>query len=663
MPELLDISLNEDNTIADEDIPLQRELDVSMGKGLIPQQPPPSILPPSTQISPDFYESPEEILSRPGTPEELDPLTGQLRETPETRQTREFFPALLAGETGAGFVKGLETGAGFLLTLDPEGRADVIEKNIPGAKRRKDEKGNLFIDFPNGTSAIINKPGFSLQDAVDLVFVSKLFTPAARAPGAIGALKGPGAAKGLGRALTAAGGAAGTEVLRQEASQALGARQPTALGEAGAAGVLGGVTEIAGPVVKSVSKIIPFGKLKKIRKQNLEAANAVESVLNTIGLPEKVETAPGKIRKLSQQAIEARKTIRKEAVDALYNEAKKDRRLIELPETRKLISDMKERFKPGGDIHSLIGKVEKKLIGEMPKGRFEVGVPKGVTTEHLHGSKLEIDKMLNKFGEDSLSNTERKLVSEIKDSFLKELGEANPLYEEARLEFIRQSPAVEELQKSVLGQIAELKDSQLKTVAKKLFDPKEANRPSIIKNSKKVIEEQDPQVWRDITRFEIEDRLAGMRENIEVLTTENFPSQIRKNLFGNNRERKILYAGLDPEQAKTFRFLELALAGREKKAAAPSLAKTGVNAAVRSYFSPMFASTGAARDLIFRQKSRVLIDVLNNPKWDPALKDIRKAGIASPEATSLLSNLLNRAEKSVKPALQAVRAMPEEKKE
>ncbi len=154
-----------------------------------------------------------------------------------------------------------------------------------------------------------------------------------------------------------------------------------------------------------------------------------------------------------------------------------------------------------------------------------------------------------------------------------------------------------------------------------------------------------------------------MRENIEVLTTENFPSQIRKNLFGNNRERKILYAGLDPEQAKTFRFLELALAGREKKAAAPSLAKTGVNAAVRSYFSPMFASTGAARDLIFRQKSRVLIDVLNNPKWDPALKDIRKAGIASPEATSLLSNLLNRAEKSVKPALQAVRAMPEEKKE
>lgn len=643
------------------------------GVSPLPGTPAPEVPAPGVFKSPavsggsvDFGVSPEELMGKPLSSQEIaeltDPITGGLRETPETQKTREFLPALLAGETSATFGQGMRATLPFLLTIGEEGRANVIKNFIPGAKKRTDEKGNVFMDFPDGNSVIINKPGFSLQDAVDLTTFGKLFKGASTL--------GKAALKGLGRGKAAQvagsiGAQTTTEALRQEALQPV-SEQEESLGDIVATGALATAVEAGIPGARKIKRIFPMGKLKKIKERNIKTAEAVESVLNRIAPPENVETAAGKVRSAAQQAIEAKKAIREEAVSPLYKAAKAVPDLFELPKTRTLIRGMKERFKPGGDIHTLLGKVERKLVGEAPKkGKFVVGEqkPEGVSTAHLHGSKLEIDKMLNKFGEDSLSNTERRLVSEIKNSFLEELEEVNPLYGEARKEFIAKSPAVEELQNSILKNIAELKDTELNSVSKRIYDPKNVNNISTIKLAKKSIEDQDPQVWKDITRVEIEERLSGLREDIDVLTTKNFPSKIRNALFGNIKQKKVLYAGLDKEEAKNFRFFEHVLAQAEKGDVKPTIAQAGATAAFRSYFSPMFATTGAAKDLIFRNKKEVILSSLTDPKWEGVWSELRKLNPQSKKFESGFTKFLNQIEKTLPAKTQAIRAISEQSEE
>ena len=90
--------------------------------------------------------------------------------------------------------------AGMISTMDPKARRDIIEENLPGVKFSDDNN----IGEYQGKRFVVNKPGFTAQDAMTLAATMTLFIPAANLPRVF---KGT-----LSRIGAAGAGAAGTQI-------------------------------------------------------------------------------------------------------------------------------------------------------------------------------------------------------------------------------------------------------------------------------------------------------------------------------------------------------------------------------------------------------------------------------------------------------------------
>ena len=259
----------------------------------------------------------------------------------------------------------------------------------------------------------------------------------------------------------------------------------------------------------------------------------------------------------------------------------------------------------------------------------------------------------------------RDLVG-VKKTLLSEMDSFSPNYGQARKLFAKNSPGVEELENSIVGKIADVKDTQLKTISGKLFDPTETN-PEVIRRAKKLIEDQDPQAWKDITRLEFEKRLGKVKADVEAgNTVENVPGQIQRAIFGNQKQRKVLYSGLDTETRKNVRYLEEGLKraakgrpGGSQTATRQVLEKelrgSGISGMIRGYLkNPINTLAETGEDAIYNARVGALAEVMFDPKWQPDLKALRAMKHGDPKADALLLRVLKRAEKDFKkPAAQA----------
>ena len=296
------------------------------------------------------------------------------------------------------------------------------------------------------------------------------------------------------------------------------------------------------------------------------------------------------------------------------------------------------------------------------KKAYEKGLtPKaGPTIQKLQGAKLEIDDMLSNFGEGSLKNTEKREVAIIKESLLNELDQANPAYQQAREAFRSASPAVNEIEQSIIGRIAGLDEGQLKQTSRIIFDPTETN-PTIIKNAKKIIKEQDPEAWDQIIRTELERRLGSVRGEISEAgaTSENIPSQIHRAIFGNAKQRKVLYSGLDGESLKNVRWLEEGLKRAGTGRAGGSMTamnqmiignlRGGVTRAAQAVASPLKTMAGVGEETLFNNNVKSMANIMFDPKWKPELKRLRKLSPKSKQAANELKILLKSALQDLKP--------------
>jgi len=648
-----------------------------------------------------------------------DVFTGELRETPETAGLPELVSS--RGVTTGTFVGDLKTAAGLMLASNDEAKKDIIKENF-GLKDedfQTDEKGTTIITLPDGKRVVLNKPGFSFQDVQSVL-------------GDLVAFYGPSKIAGLGQGLAkrfAIGAAAtgATEAGLQKGVQALGSKQEVDPVTVGMATGLGGVAEVAGPLVRGqlakrrAAKVgaevegmtealgqvtqaervtkktgipltrpqktgvltdlerqsyvasLPGGSKKAaetLQAQNRAAWEAVTDVMNKLAPAEAVETAAGKTREAAAKAIRAKKQARTQAAKPYYDEAFADTSPVELPETMAKIKELKEGFTEGGDVWKILEMAENRIepkikvaaIGDAPA----TTVVKRPNLKQLNGTKKEFDSKINKFGTDSLGQEEKRALTEIKNTMRDEMAEVSPSYKQALETHAEFSPDVQRLEDSIIGKIAGLDDTQLKSVSSKLFDVQEAgaNAASVVK-ARKIIEAQDPQVWRDITRLEFQKRLGKMRATADELggTIENIPGQMNRALFGNVAQSKTLYAGLDKETAKNVRFLQEGL--KRASGGRPGGSQTairgviqkelkgGVGGAIRDFIgSPLKAAGDVGADYAFEQRTRALANVMFDPKWRPQLKKAR----ASKKPYRIMKDILNRAVKDFgKPAAQALR--------
>lgn len=626
-------------------------------------------------------------------------FTGAARETPETRELPEFreTPEFRTTEETGSLAKTLKMTAGMMFTIGDKESQDIIKKNIPGATFTKDAKGNVIVDI-DGKRSILNKPGWSGQDSIRaLTQVLSFATPAKLA----------GMTKGL---LTKIGvgaiGAGATEAGIQEMEKLAGSEEERSVGRIVSAAALGGVGEAVGPAIRGIkrarqAKRLQVGKeelmdvagsiaeaesasakagiglaypqktavpaqleemsfitqlpagtkesMRFLRKQNVQAADAVEAYMNTLAPAEAITKGAERFRTASQLAVGAKKRIRKEAASPIYKRAFQDKTGIDTKEISDLITDKMADFPESGEVSKTLNKIQS-LISPIKKGK-ELIQP---NIKKLHNAKLEIDQMISGFGEKSLGNTTKREVMEIKDSLLSFMDKASPDYKIAREEFSKLSPEVTKIQESIIGKMADIPDTQLKTISRRIFDPAETNVQTI-RNAKKTISSIDPGAWNDLMRVEIERRLGSVAGDITeagIGVVENIPGQLHRALFKPTKQRNILYSALDGEQKENLKFLETALKraslGRvtgSQTAIREDIKRRlqgGVVQSIRNFFkSPVDTLVSTGEDAAFNQRVRGLAKALFSPEYKMPIGKIRRMNPKSSAALKAMTQLLN----------------------
>jgi hypothetical protein len=607
-------------------------------------------------------------------------FTGKSRETPETRELPEI-GSISTGEFG----KNLRISAGLLASTDPQDQMDVIKEVVPEATFSKDAKGNDIVDFGEGKKAILNKPGASFQDVAQTAAQIISFIPSAK----VATLGKTLLAKvGLGAA-----GAGATEAGLQVGARELGAKDAVRPEEIGLAAALGGASEAVVPALQAVRGIrqaksvggedvgqvveslrgveeaaeatgvplfqaqkttipaqlekqsfiasLPAGTQKasqSLRKQNRAASRAVDDFLGTIAPDEAVVTGAPKFRTASQNAVEAQKLVRKEKASPLYKQALKEGADVDLKPVNELIDLKLNDFPEAGGIYKTLKKAQELIKGEP-------------TLKKIHNAKLEIDEIINKTGEGSIGNTAKNELTDIKNLLLTQMDDASDLYRSARETFAAESPAVTKIQESIIGKIADIDDTQLKAISRRIFDPAETN-PAVIKQAKKVIDDVDPDAWNELLRTELERRLGSVKSTMEEGTVENIPGQLFNAIFGNTKQRAVLFNAVDGEAAKNLKYLEIALGraklgrpGGSQTAAREEIKRElrgGVLQSVREFFrQPISTLAATGEDIAFNKRVRALAEVVFDPQWRPQMKKLKKLNLDSPAAARAMTQLLN----------------------
>ena len=575
----------------------------------------------------------------------------------------------------------------------PQEQANILESNIEGLTQRKDTKGNIIVKFPNGNEAFINKAGASVTDFRNLAAEAVQFFPASKLAGLGKTFLqkiGLGAA-GAGLVQTAKEGVQSqiggefdiSKIAEEAALGVIGEGIPAgfkAIQKSRQAKQLGSevdaIAETAGSIKQAeeatkatgveffpaqktltpsaleetsfIATLAPAQKesVAKLKNQNKQIGEAVENFLKSIAKSDVVQTGAERFRIAAEKAIEIKRRFRAETASPIYKQAFRRQRkgqlgLIDTKGLETKLSKIADQFDPKGQIAQNMKKALAKL--ENAKGNLQ----------KLHLAKIEIDQTINAFGLDAVGNTTKRFLTDIKKDLTNELTKQSPSYRAAKSEFERLSPPITEIEGSILGKIAKIDDTQLKSVARKIFDPEQLNVAEVVK-IKKIINSVDPEAFDQLLRVELERRLGSIKPDAisgAGLTVENLPDQLNRAIFGNQKQAAILKNSVSPEQLKNLNYLQTALkrASTARLGGSQTATRTEITERLRRGFMSFISNTftpleGAKKGLIastFDKNVKNMSKALFDTKWQPQLSKIRKINPNTPEAARLWTQLLN----------------------
>jgi hypothetical protein len=622
---------------------------------------------------------------------------------------------LLAGEDQA---KVAALAPVLLSTTNPQEIAEILTSNIPNIGISQDPSGNLLAtNNATGSQVILNKPGLSQIDILQGLGIATAFTPSAKGVSGVGVpaltkLAGRSAATqaGIESAQALAGGEFNPEdvvlagvaaplgqVVGEKVLGPLAGRVSTALQTRGRTAAAEEVADVAASSAagreaseatgirlfqgqqttipaqlekQSFLSQLPAGARKasnELRAQNAEAGAAVDDLLGLIAADDAVTTGASRFRSAAQASVESVKRARSEAASPIYKQAFRRQRqgknpLINTDALKTKISSMAKQFDPAGQIAQNLNKSLNKITtagGELQK---------------LHLAKIELNQTIDSFGEGAVGNTTKRFLSDVVRDLTDDLAKQSPSYRAARSEFIRLSPEVERVTESIIGKIAKTDDTQLKNISRRIFDPAEANIKTVLA-AKKVIESSDPEAWNLLLRSEVERRIGSVKADLvgAGLSQENIPGQLSRAIFGNKKQRDILFNSADQGVRQNLSYLETALkraslgrgagsqtAGREE---IKKELRGGFAAALRDLFSkPMSTVVGAGEDAAFDRRVRILTESMFDPQWRPQVKALRAAPPKSSKAEIIAAQLFRDVASTSKPSKETAKPKQQENK-
>jgi enamine deaminase RidA (YjgF/YER057c/UK114 family) len=350
---------------------------------------------------------------------------------------------------------------------------------------------------------------------------------------------------------------------------------------------------------------------RSLETQNRQASQAVDNLLAQIAPDDSIFQGAERFRSASQRAVDLKKQIRSNRTSRLYQSAFDDDTKLNVSEISDKAKTIRKEFPDTGEVARSIDRFVGFVDGEK-------------TIQQLHNAKLEIDQMISKVGEGSLGNTTKAKLLELKDDLLIRMDEVSPKYKAARERFAAESGPVESIQNSIIGKIANLDDTQLKSISTKIFDPQNINTKNV-SDARKIISEVDPGAWDMLLRAEVERRMGSIKPELGG-AIENIPGKLSNAIFGTGKQREVLLAGSTGQTRKALESLDTALRraglGRDRGSATANrkeIAKElrgGLASGIRDFFrSPSDTVISAGEDAAFNRRVSAMADALFDPKY------------------------------------------------
>jgi hypothetical protein len=582
----------------------------------------------------------------------------------------------------------------MLSAVNPQEQANILESNIEGLTQRQDNKGNIIVKFPNGNEAFVNKAGFSMSDFRNLASEAIQFFPAAKLAGlgktflkkiGLGAI-GSGATQAIKEGVQSQiGGEFDTgEIATATAFSALGEAIPAGIKsfkQGRQAKLLGAEKDAIAETAETIAKADESSKatgveffsaqktlnpstledqafvatlpsaqkisVAELKKQNKQVGDAVENLLKSIADPEVVQTGSFNFRTASEKAIEMQKSIRleKSAFGKVVKEATEDGVEVDTKSVNNLIDDL---INSAPNRNTPIDKQLKKV-----KKWFSEKKGNELNFKNVDNLRQLVGKIIQN---PKLDESVKIPLREVREKIKSEMVKSYAPFDDAIKTFAKESIPVEQIERSVIGNISKVSDTQLSTISKKIFDPEQLNVSEVVK-IKKIINSVDPKAFDNLLRVELERRLGSIKPEAlsgAGLTVENLPDQLNRAIFGNQKQSAILKNSASPEQLKNLNYLQTALKraslGRAggSQTATRSEATERLKRGVITFLSNILApAEGARKGLIastFDKNVKKMAIALFDTKWQPQLSKIRKINPNTPEAARLWTQLLNNIE-------------------
>jgi hypothetical protein len=270
------------------------------------------------------------------------------------------------------------------------------------------------------------------------------------------------------------------------------------------------------------------------------------------------------------------------------------------------------------------------------KGQARQPVQNAGNIQYLDNTKKEIDAMVKGLASEGIPGATKRELLKIKKSLTTLTDEASPDYRKARGIFAKISPIVEESQARITGRLAKLEGEAVSTASRRLFSAIDSS-PQSVAYAKKLIEKQNPDVWKSATRTYLQDVFEKIKTSAGGGDFANLGGQFYKRTIGDERQKKILRAALGPKGFKGFMdFADILrrtslTAGKESATATRQIALKDLEGQGKSKLvamgdfnvtQPFAQISRKMNDLLFGKYQKQLATAMLNPN---ALKQLGRA--------------------------------------
>jgi len=525
-----------------------------------------------------------------------------------------------------------------LVSSNPNALADTAMKVVPGAKRKRLRDGTQFVEFPNGTRFMLNRPGLSPTDMISFVgeivphvLGSKLVTKT------LGETRGKAAAL---KNLAARIGMVGTVESTQElVSKVLGSDQPFDWVSTALAMTIEGALGPIGMGLKAGARSRVFQGLKT---KTLETANEIVNQLQSGKSTTRLKMLEG----LKAAAIEAKKiprALRKKWADPRYDVVKQNARdsnlLVNVDDIIGTLQDAQVPLEPlAGATRKAVRSRTLKHLRKIQEffEQAQSANQNGSNVEALMDLKQSLGVEVERLAKSSRSDARRfnRLSTKALNALRDRLRSQVPGFDIADDTFSAMSKEVNAVDKA-FDTITKLEGDKLLKFTNRLFDEDTTSLESM-KLMVDYLEKVSPGKSLDIFR----DRVLRMAAGFDPVKD---PREFLKQLMPNESARSRIRVLLGKEAFENISFLEASLI-------ADKLQPKGFFGSVGKNFASAYASPAPGINVRLLElmpqsdaHAKILDEMLTNGELRQILTAIRTKKIPRQRLAQTFRDLIDRA--------------------